>query len=133
MHRPHHWLAGVENLADVAQREHALVHPVQVDDIGFLELRQTGDIGADVGNVNLEEVLPQEVQAPEHRPALPKEVPLLPQRLRQSYHCDVIALLVAHQHLGLLAVVVQRVLQPVGSQCRPSRHLTRIDNQYPHG
>ena len=53
-------------------------------------------------------------------------------RLRQSDYRQCIALLVAHQHLGLHAIIVEGLHQTVGSHSRPTRPLAGIDNQNPH-
>ena len=57
VHGPHHGFPAVEHLLDALEREHALVDPMQVNDIGLLELPQPGDVEARVGDVDLKEVL----------------------------------------------------------------------------
>ena len=44
VHRPDHGFARAQNLADGADGEHALIDPMEVDDVGLLELRQAGDV-----------------------------------------------------------------------------------------
>ena len=71
VHGPDDRLARVENLGDVVEREHSLVDPVQVYHVGLAELGQSGDVGACVGDVDVEEVASAEVQMQEDAPTLP--------------------------------------------------------------
>ena len=61
VHGPHYGLSRAQNLSDVAEGEHALVHPVQVYDVGLSKLPEACYVGSAVGNVNVEEVLSREV------------------------------------------------------------------------
>ena len=49
---------------------------MQMDDVGFLKLTQFGDVGAGIGDVDLEKVFPGEVQSAENDLPLPKEMPM---------------------------------------------------------
>ena len=42
--RPYQRLAGVDDALQHVQRDHAVVNPVQVDDVGLAELGQVGDV-----------------------------------------------------------------------------------------
>ena len=77
VHRPHHRFTTGQYLADPCQREKALVDPVQMDDIGLLELRKRRDVDSRVGNIHIEEVLTREAQRHKDAQALPEEMPLL--------------------------------------------------------
>ena len=132
VHSPNHGFAGLQNLTDALQRQHALVHPVQVDDVSLLELRQLGDVRAAIGNVDLEEMLAAQVQACPDNKTFPEEVPPAGTLSAQGTDRQTVALLVAYQHLRLGTVVVQRLHQPARCHGSTPRPLARIDNQYPH-
>ena len=61
VHGPYHTLAAKQYLADVLQRQHALIDPVQMDNVGFLEFRQVGDVCATVGYVDIEQMVALQV------------------------------------------------------------------------
>lgn len=103
-----------------------------MDDVGFLKLLHTGDVGAAVGHVDLEEVASLEVEMKEEAPALPEEMPLQQPLVGQGRHGDVVGLLVCHQHHGLDAAVVERVLESVGGNCRTARALACVYDQNSH-
>ena len=132
VHCPDHALAAVENAADVVQREHALIDPVQVHDVGFLELSRAGDVAAGTANVEVPQVFPPQTEPPPHRQSLAQEVPLSPPAVAPLAHQQVVGRLVSHQHARLHAVVVQRHQQAVGSQGGASRSLARVHYQYSH-
>ena len=50
----------------------------------------------------------------------------------QHRHGDVVGFLVAHQHLGLNAAVVERVHESVGGEGGTACPLAGVDNQYSH-
>jgi len=54
---PDHLFTGCNDLADFIEREHSLIDPVQVDDIGLFEFRQIGDGKSAVGDRNIEQIL----------------------------------------------------------------------------
>jgi len=106
VHSPHHRFAAAQDLVDALQREHALVDPVQMDNIGFLELLQPGDVVAGIGNVDLKKMLPGETAPDKDDKPFPEEVPIMHGRWWQLNHSRRGALLVAHQHTGLDTIVV---------------------------
>ena len=57
---------------------------------------------------------------------------LLARLMGQRRHGDVVGFLVAHQHLGLNAAVVERVHESVGSEGGAARPFAGIDNQNSH-
>ena len=132
VHGPHDGFPALQDLAEGAQREEALIDPMQMDDICFLKLRQTSDIGARIGYRHLEEVLAtEEIIKPDDQ-SLGQEMPLFQHVPAQSDDRRRFCLLVANKHLCFDAVVVQRDHQTLGSDSRPTRAFTRVDNQYPH-
>ncbi len=71
MHRPYYLFATLQYLADILQGEHPLVDPVQVDDIGFLELPQAGDVCPGIGNIDVKEVGTAQPQMKPYTASLP--------------------------------------------------------------
>ena len=128
VHRPYHRLSRVEYLADILQREHALVYPVQMDDVCLLEFGQLCDVGACVGGVYLPQMAAVQPQMEIYRQSFPQEIEVVAPRLGQTAHRDVLCLLVAHQHLGFYAAVVERFHQPARSHSRSASPLARVDD-----
>ena len=58
VHGPYDGFAASQDLMDATQRKHALIDPVQMDDVGLLELRQTGDVRTGIGKVDLKQMFP---------------------------------------------------------------------------
>lgn len=86
-----------------------------------------GDVVARIGNIYLEEMFFRKMQMAVDAPAFPKKMPMLGRALRQSHNGDVVGELVAHQHFGLHAIVVEGVHEPVGCYGRPARVFTCVD------
>ena len=61
---------------DGTEREHALIDPVQMNQVCLLKLPQFRDVIAYIGNINLEEMFLREMQTAEDHQPLPKERPL---------------------------------------------------------
>ena len=76
MHGPHHGLPTTQDLPDTTQREHALIDPVQMDDVCLLKLTQTGDVRPRIGDVDFEKMLTRMHSQKDAEP-LPKKVPSL--------------------------------------------------------
>ena len=76
VHRPDHRFTRAQYLPDSTKREHTLIDPMEVDHVGLTELRQTGDIGASIGDVDLEKMTTGKVQTTEDDEALPEEIPM---------------------------------------------------------
>ena len=75
VHRPYHMFLG-SDFANGAQRQHALVDPMQMHDVGFLIFAQPGNVGAGVGNVDFKQVLLSEVQVQPDDQPFPQEMEL---------------------------------------------------------
>ena len=115
VHGPNHGLATIENPTNACKRQHSLVNPMQMDEIGLAELTRPRDIETRIGNIQLEKMLAREAQMPEDAPALPQEMPSRPHRRAQTHYRQAVGLFVANEHLSLHAIVVQRLHQAVGS------------------
>ena len=110
-----------------------MVDPREVDDVGFLEFGEGGDVSAVGGRVYLPEVFLREAQVEENAQSLAEEVPSEQGRTRQLGDGDVIGELVSYEHLCLDAIVVEGVLETIGGDSRASRLLTGVDDEYSHG
>ena len=132
VHGPYYGFPAFEDLADGTQREHALINPVQMDDVGFLEFRQTCYVVARIGDVDVEEMLFGEAHVPEDAPTLPQEMPLSEDGTGHLGHGDRLCLLIAHQHLGLNSIVVKGIHQTVGCYCGATGLLACIYYEYSH-
>jgi len=120
VHGPDNGFARGQNLFEVAQRKHALVYPVQVYDVGLLELGQQGDVGASVGYVDGKEVVLLEAVGAPDDGTLPHEFPHQHPVVLQRKDADLVCLLVAHQQSRFNAVVLQSLHQPAGGYGSPS-------------
>ena len=132
VHRPYHGLAALQDLEDATKRQHTLVDPMQVDDVGLAELGCPRDVYATIGDVELEQMTLGEMQVEENDQPLPEEVPIMMPAAFKPDDRQRIGLLVAHQHLRFHTVVVQRLHQAAGSHRSPACPLARIDYKYSH-
>ena len=57
VHCPHHRLTAFQYFPYVSERKHALVYPVQMDNVSPLKLRQRRYVGAAIGNVYLKKMV----------------------------------------------------------------------------
>ena len=96
VHRPHDGFAAVYDAAYVFQGKEALVDPMQVDDIGFLEFRQCGDVRTGVGQVHLEQVVLLEPVGFPDADAFPYEFGFQQGGLGQASHRNLVRPFVAH-------------------------------------
>ena len=60
MHRPNNRFAGGDDLLNIVQGQHALIDPMQVNDICLFENRKPGDIEPRIGNGYPKKILPAE-------------------------------------------------------------------------
>ena len=131
--RPDNRLAGIQNLLQVVQRQHPLVHPVQMDDIGLLEFRQRGDVGPRVGNIYGKQALLVEVVGPPDDDPFPHKIPDVPPRLAQGDHRHIVRLFVPDQHFCLDAALLQGFHQASSGDGCSSCLFRCIDDEYSHG
>ena len=106
VHGPYHRLAGIDDAADVIQRKHPLIDPMEVDYIRLTELRQRTDVCTGIGDVYGKEVFPGESVGRPDYDTFPCK---LPDSVLQSLH------------------------QAVGRDGRPSDSFCRVDDKYSHG
>ena len=132
VHCPHDGFARSGYLAELLEREHALVHPVQVDDVRLLEFRQLRDVDARVGDVHLEQVVPLEAVGFPDDEAFPDEAPHVEPRGGQLHDIRGVGLPVAHEHLYLYAAVLQCFHQATCRNRRTARLFRGVDDKYSH-
>ena len=85
VHGPDYRLAAIQDFPDTFQRQHSLIHPMQVDDICLLKLRQACNVCACIGYIDCEKiVLLKAVGFPDDN-AFPHKPPYLPPVTLQTY------------------------------------------------
>ena len=111
MQCPDHALAAAHNFAHSIERNHALVDPVEVDDVCLLEGCGAGYVDACIGDVHLPEPRAPEAATGQDCEAFHEFRQLV------AYLDDggVVALLVAHYHPCLNAVLVEGIHEAVRS------------------
>lgn len=114
VHGPYHGFARGENLFDVLQREHALVDPVQVNDVRLLEFGQRSNVRACIGYIYGEDILPFEVVGNQNDDAFPHEFPYHPPVLVQRHDGDLVGLFISYQQLGFDAMILKGFHQSAG-------------------
>lgn len=101
---------------------------MQMNDVGTLKLRQSGDVGARVGKVHLEEVLAAELIGDEDAEPFPQEFQRLCPIVTHRKHREVVGLLVTYQHFCLDTIFFQGFHQSVGSDGCPTNPFGCVDN-----
>ena len=132
VHGPYHRFTRSENLADDFKRKHALVDPMQMDEVGLFELWQAGDVVTCIGNIYTKEPFASEVAVNPDNDTFPHEFPYLFPATAKGYGRDAVSLLIAHQHFGLDAMAFQRFGQSACCDGSPSGTFGGVDNQYSH-
>ena len=99
---------------------------MQMDDISLLKLTELCNVRACVCKVDLKQMLTRKATTEEDDKTLPQEMPVEHRRLGESYDGKHVTLLVAHQHLCLDTIVIQRHHQTIGSNGCTTCPLTRI-------
>ena len=128
VHGPHHGLAALHDLFYVTQRQHALVYPRQVNEVGLAKLGQRRYVGSRVGDIDSKEIVLGEMKMTEDGEPFPEEPPPLEPLVRQPHHRQLVGGFVYHQHLSLHAVVLQSLHQSVGSNSCSTCALACVDN-----
>jgi len=100
---------------------------MQVDDVGLLELRQSCDVGAGVGDVDGKEILSREVEAQEDAPTFPRKFHLSFHDRGSSATVMSSVSLSRTSIFGLHAVVVECFAKAIGCHGRTACFLARTD------
>ena len=132
VHGPHDGFAAFEYLPQHGERQHALIDPVQVDDVGLPEDRQSGDVAAGVGDVEFEEMFLAEMQMGEDAQPFPQEMPPQPPIPLERYYRAVGGLPATYQHTRFNSMKIQGSGESLGGKGSPTCLFTRIDDKYPH-
>ena len=74
MQRPHDRFAAVNDAADVFQRKETLVHPMEMNEVGFLEFGKSRDVRTGVGQIYLKQVFAAETVGRPYHEAFPQEL-----------------------------------------------------------
>ena len=132
MHRPYHRLAAIKNSPYAPQRQHALIYPMQMNDVSLLKFRSLCDVDACIGYRHRKEVLAaEEIVQPYHKPFV-DEAPRFSEPAANSRHIEVVGIFLNHQHLGLNTIVDKGFGEPACCNGRPTRSLACIDNKDSH-
>ena len=120
VHGPHHALAAVHDAAQVGEREHGLVGPVQVYDVGLAEGGVAGDVVAEACRVDAPQPLAAEAVAEHDFGSFEGELGLAPQCGLEGQHAAFLGLglCVAAQHAGLHTPLVEGAQQAQGRNGR---------------
>ena len=112
-----------------------------MNDVGLLEHRQSRDVGAAVGEIYLEEVLPFHVQAEENRQSLVEKVPSLSQsavpsalaaRVAEADDVDVLVGLLHDEHLSPYPAIVEAGKETARSNSCSAGFLVGVDDENFH-
>ena len=76
MHGPHHGLAAAQDAGELMEGEHALVDPVQMNDVCGLELGKLCDIRSTTCNIHFPQSPCMQTVGQENAKPLPEEKPL---------------------------------------------------------
>ena len=128
MQRPDDALAALQDAGDAVQRQHALVYPVQVDDVCLLELLGAGDVDAHIGNVCLPQTRPPESAAWQDGQAF-QELRYL---VAYPANRNGVGLLVAHHELRLHAVGIESIQKTTGCNGTSTATFTCTYEQHLH-
>ena len=130
---PNNLFPRVNDAAYVAQREHTLVYPSKMNDIGFAETLELSDVGAVGGSVYRPKVFAAEAIGKYNLQPFGAELRLQKQTvLRQHLDVWILRLTVANKNLRLLATIVQRSHKAAGSYRRPANAFRCIHQKYLH-
>ena len=129
---PHDTLAAPDNLFQVTEGEKALVNPMQVDDVGPLKLVGLGNVRTGIGQTHRPQVLHAETVVHPQHGTLPYEVPFLAETMGQGHHGEAVGLLVANEHPGLDAMVIEGFEQAAGRNGSTTRLLGGIYDENIH-
>mgnify|MGYP007069845091 CR=1 FL=1 len=132
VHSPYNGLAAINDSSDAFQRKHALINPMQVDDISFPKRWKFRDVRSGIGDVYLEQSLSLKTKMEEYRESFPKEVQSMAFGRRQFRYVGIAGLAFAHQHAGFCTVAVQCFHQPMSGQCGSATLLCCTDDKYTH-
>ena len=105
---------------------------MQMDEVCLLEFRQMGDVVARVGYIHAEESFATEAAVHPDNEAFPQELPQLFPSASQADGRDAVGLLVAYQHLGFYAVVLECFDQSACGYGGSSGTFGCVDYQYSH-
>ena len=78
VHGPHNGFSGVNDEANILQREHALINPMQMDDVCLGKFGQCRYVGSCVGYIYIEKMVLLEVVGLPDDDAFPDELPYFP-------------------------------------------------------
>ena len=138
---PYHRLARRQYLAYHRQRQHTLINPREMDDIGLLEHRQTGDVGTAAAEINLPQVVALYMQTEQHGKPFIQEMPSLQPSAKamaatagvvDTDNIYVLLGLLAHKHACPHPTIVECRKQSARSNSRATRLLICVYDENFH-
>ena len=128
VHRPDNRFAGGDDLLNIVQRQHALIDPMQVNDICLFENRKPGDIEPRIGNGYPKKILPAEKIICPNNETFPDKRELSLPRLTDGMYFIGVARFVQYQHPGVYSGTVERFHQTVCCDSRTAHSFGSIDD-----
>lgn len=127
VHGPHHPLARTDNAFHVAERKHALIHPMEMNDIGTAELRQLRDVSPKTSVVDIEKPVPRKAVGQKYLQPFRRKPEALEKPVRKRRHPRTVGLPVAHEEMGLNVVAAEGTQQTTGGNGRPAHSFGGVD------
>ena len=113
---------------DVGEREHALVYPVECDDVGFAYPGMSGDVTSRVGQRHLEKVTAIETVTCHYAQSLKGEVDKSSSLSAVLCHGGVVGALVQHEHASVDSCVTQGMHEPSRHYRGTSERVAVVDD-----
>ena len=130
--RPDDRFGALEYLLQVAERQHALVDPVEVDDVGLTECPCAGDVETGVGDGDGKEVPAVEAVAEGDDEPFPQEAHTLLPATADADDMRAVAGAVQDHQRRLDPIVTESLGEPSGSDRRTAHGLGCADKEYFH-
>jgi len=129
---PYYFFARFQNGFNLRQRQHPLVNPMQVNEVGFPKFRRVCDGMAGIGDGNIEKMPARKTILTEDPPAFGIEILCCRPFRADADNPFVASFFAANHHFGLSAAGIQGLHQSVSRNGCPSLHVRCTDNKYLH-
>lgn len=134
VHGPYDPLAASQDASDLGEREHGLIGPMEMDNVGFKELGQAGDVSAVAGGVDGKEAFARETVGGKDFSPFGHELEFQPHRRPEADHVGAVSgqRAVAAEQRGIHPALAQRLEQPKGGYGGATGMVGSVDKQYFH-
>ena len=130
--RPNDALLRFQQLAKTLEREHPLVNPMQVYDIGLAKGFRASQVCSPRSRVNGKEPLAAPAIAQHNAQPLHDKASAPPHGRGERQNGGIVRFAQAHHHLGLVAVVLESVQQSAGGNSCTTSPFLGIYEEYFH-